>query len=350
MNADPNNTLSSYTDAIMALPDECFLGSLLWFSISAADVNLDDARRELEKAGLSTDGMRRILRPVDAFKKAARDVGHKFPAAVDGVKAEFLVRDAGEDSEQQSKHIILERVVRQGTQRHRIVYEKVGELVFTRGVKKAGIYQDYGVSYRRSTNNLQSPLTPAEDQWLTEALDSFQSRFDHLLHFMDSHAVRSFVREYFARRLSGTLVKESGGVYFVGQKHAAEVAALGRWIKHIGSDFRAVPLLNLEDGRQMIMEAFEDEIVREVERLMDELAKILKDPDRQIEEKTFDAHGLRAAELTEKVAEYNSMLGARADRAAIEISNYSRQVMALGNRIRSSRTTTAKTIPIRRAG
>lgn len=341
--------LSSYTDAIANLPDEAFLGSLLWFSISAADVNLDDARAELEKAGLSTDGMRRILRPVDAFKKASRDVAHKFPASGDGVRAEFLVRDAGEDSEHQSKHIILERVVKHGSKRVRIVYEKVGELMFTRGVKKHGVYQDYGVSYRRSTSALSHPLTPSEDEWLSAQLDTFAARFDHLLHYMDSHAVRSFVREYIAR-LSGTCVKESGGLYFVKQEHAEELAALGSWIKHIGSEFHSLPLLNLEDQRQMIMEAFEDETVKEVERLMGEVAKILSDPDRQIEEKTFDAYGLRAAELSQKVAEYNQMLGARADRATIEIGNYSAQVMQLGGRIRSSRTTQAKTVPIRKAG
>ena len=86
----------------------------------------------------------------------------------------------------------------------------------------------------------------------------------------------------------------------------------------------------------MILEAFEDETIKEVERLSLEVAKILKDPDRKIEERTFDSYSLRAAELSSKVNEYNSMLDARADRAGLEIKTYASQVLALASRIRTT--------------
>jgi len=112
----------------------------------------------------------------------------------------------------------------------------------------------------------------------------------------------------------------------------------------VGSEFHTLPLLNLEDQRQMIMDAFEDETVKEVERLMGELAAILKDPSRTIEEKTFDAYGMKAAELRARVTEYNAMLGARADRADTEIGMYAQQVMALSSRIRQTKTFKAKSV------
>jgi hypothetical protein len=332
------STMSSYTDAISNLPDEAFLGSLLWFSISQADVNLELARDELTKAGLNTGTMRKILRPVDAFKKASRDVGHKFKP-FGGLRSEILVRAVGEDGEQAHRHLILERAENRAGKKRRILYEKVGEVVFTRGVKKDGEYLDYGVECHRTTMNMSTPLTDEEDAWLTARLDEFGDRFDHLLHYMDSHAVRSFVRDYIDS-LSGTCVKESGGLYFIKQEHAAEVAALGVWVRSIGSEFHSLPLLNLADQRQMIMEAFEDETIKEVERLMTEVQKILADPERKIEDKTFDAYGMRAADLSGKVAEYNEMLGARADRASIEISTYAKQVMQLSSRIRTAKSTT----------
>jgi hypothetical protein len=332
---DPS-TMSNYTDAIANLPQEAFLGSLLWFSISQADVNLELARDELTKAGLSTGTMRKILRPVDAFKKASREIGNKFKP-FGGLRSEIMVRPVGEDGEQAHRHLILERAESQAGRKRRVFYEKVGEVVFTRGVKKDGEYLDYGVESRRTTMHLSSPLTRDEDEWLTKGLEQFPDRFDHLLHYMDSHAVRSFVRDYIDS-LSGTCVKESGGLYFIKQQHAEEVAALGNWVRSIGSEFHSLPLLNLADQRQMIMEAFEDETVKEVERLMGEVEKILADPDRKIEEKTFDSYGMRAAELSKRVAEYNDMLGARADRASIEISTYSRQVLALSSRIRDTKT------------
>jgi hypothetical protein len=325
-------TLTNYTDAIAALPSEAFLGSLLWFSISQADVELELARKELEDAGLSTDNLRSVLRPVDAFRKATREFGHKFKE-VDGIRSELMVRPVGEDGEQCYRHLILERAVVKAGQRRRIFYEKVGEVTFTRGVKKDGEYSAYGVESRRTTMHLTSPLTTDEDEWLTSHLDGFEERFNHLITHMDSHAVRTFVRDYIDD-CAGTCVKESGGLYFVGQTRADEIRKLGEWVRGVGSEFHDLPLLNLVEQRQMIMEAFEDETIKEVERLMGEVAKILEDPKRTIEEKTFDTYGLRAAELKKKVDEYHQMLGERADRAEIEIQTYAAQVMTLATRIR----------------
>jgi hypothetical protein len=129
-------------------------------------------------------------------------------------------------------------------------------------------------------------------------------------------------------------VKESGGLYFVKQTHADEVAKLSTWVKSIGSQFHHLPLLNLADQRAMILEAFEDEAVTEIERLMTEVAEILKDPTRVIEEKTFDGYAIKAAELKKKMSEYTDVLGARSERAALEISTYTKQVFKLADRVK----------------
>lgn len=335
--------ISNYTDAIASLPQEAFLGSLLYFSISGADVNLANARRDLTNAGLNIASLRKNLRPVDAFRKATNDFKKRFPETPAGIKSELMVRPVGEDGAQAYRHLVLERTVVQAGKKRRLFYDKVGELTFTRGAKKLGEYEGHGVEAKRMTNHIASPLTLEEDQWLTEKLITFDDRYNHLLAYMDSHAVRTFVREYIYS-LSGICVKGSGGLYFVGQDHAVEIGKLGEWVRGIGSEFHSLPLLNLVDQRDMILEAFEEETIEEVERLMSEVSKILLDPDRQIEEKTFDAYALRAAELAQKIGEYNSMLGARADRAAGEVSMYSQQVMSLMSRIRESKTTKAKVV------
>lgn len=332
--------IEKYTEAIENLPGEAFLGSLLYFSISAADVNLEQARTRLQNAGMDTGTLRKILRPVDAFKKSTREFAHKF-APTGGMRSELMVRPVGEDGEQAHRHLILERAVIQQGKKRRVFYEKVGEIVFTRGEKKRGEYSGYGVESRRTTDHLTQQLTEVEEEWLQKHLDTFQDRFDHLLHYMDSHAVRTFVREYIYN-LQGTCVKESGGLYFVAQEHADEIAKLGEWVRSIGSEFHHLPLLNLADQRDMILQAFEEESVAEVQRLMGEVAKILEDPTRKIESKTFDAYGLAAADLTAKIKEYESMLGARASRASMEVSIYSQQVMQLVGRIRESRTPRTK--------
>lgn len=335
------SAISNYTEAIEQLPQEAFLGSLLFFSISQADVNLANAKRDLTAAGLSTDSLRKNLRPVDAFRKAAKRIEKKFKE-VNGIRSEMMVRSVGEDGAQSYRHIILERAVVQAGKKRRVFYEKVGELTFTRGVKKDGEYEGHGVEVRRTTDNIGA-LTPEEDQWLTEQLATFQDHYDHLLHYMDSHAVRTFVREY-VYNLSGTCVKESGGLYFIKQDHHSEVEKLTEWVKSIGSEFHALPLLNLVEQKEMILEAFEDETIQEVERLMTEIARILSDPDRKIEEKTFDAYADKASNLAAKIDEYNSMLGTKAERAAYEVSIFGQQVLSLATRIKEPKTIQAKTI------
>jgi len=338
------SAVGDYTTAIANLPEEAFLGSLLYFSISQADVNLENAHRDLTAAGLSTDTLRKNLRPVDAFRKASKRFEKKFPVR-GGIRSELMVRPVGEDGEQSFRHLVLERAVVQAGKKRRVFYEKVGEITFTRGIKKDGKYHDHGVECRRTTAHLGEALTDEEDQWLTEQLATFQDHYDHLLHYMDSHAVRTFVREYIYA-LSGTCVKESGGLYFIKQDHATDVAKLADWVRSVGSEFHTLPLLNLAEQKDMILEAFEEETIQEVERLMTEVGKILADQDRQIEEKTFDAYADRAAVLAAKVQEYNAMLGSRADRAAYEISIYGQQVLSLAGRIRESKTTQAKTVKV----
>lgn len=336
--------MAKYTDALDNLPEECFLGSLLFFSICQADVNLDQARQDLVAAGLSTDGLRKNLRPIDAFRKASKRFEHKFKP-VDGIRSELMVRPVGEDGEQSFRHLVLERAVIQAGKKRRVFYEKVGELTFTRGTKKNGEYVDHSVECRRTTGHLPDPLTAEEDQWLTEQLATFADNYDHLLHYMDSHAVRTFVRESIYA-LGGTCVKETGGLYFVRQDNVPNVEKLAQWVRSVQSEFHTLPLLNYAEQRSMISEAFEGETLEEIQRQMDEVAKILGDPSRTIEEKTYDAFAAKAADLAQRIQDYNAMLGERADQAHGHLQMFGQQILALSSRIRQSKTTQAKTLKV----
>lgn len=333
--------LHKYTDAIDEIPEEAFLGSLLFFSISNADVNLNNAHRDLKNLGLSTDHMRQQLRPLDAFAKSSKRFEKKFKPA-NGIRSELLVRRVGEETGPELfRWLVIERSTIEAGVKKQVSYDKVGELRFTKGHREKGEYVGHKVECMRDTDGGpgRDPvlLTAEEDHWLTEQLATFADNYDHLLNYMDSHAVRTFVRE-FIYGLSGVCVKESGGLYFVKQKHADDVSKLQSWVKSVGSEFHSLPLLNLEDQRTMIAQAFEDEAVREVDSLMAEITKILSDPSRKIEEKTFDAYGQRAAELTLKMKEYNEMLNCRTETAETQIQLYGRQMMKLAGRIKTTRT------------
>lgn len=342
--------LTPYTSIVDDLPEATFLGSLIFFSISKADVHLDSAHRHLKNLGLPAELMRQELQPRDAFAKAANRFAKKWQSQ-DGFRSELMVRKVGEErGTELFRYLILERLSVAGAKKKQVFYEKVGELRFDKGHREHGQYVGHGVESLRINvgkdgRPFELPLNEGEDQWLTEQLATFEDNYDHLLHYMDSHAVRTFVRE-FIYRLSGTCVKESGGLYFVAQNNVPDVAKLAKWVESIGSQFHSLPLLNLTDQRDMILNAFEDEAVKEVDRLMGEVTKILSDPGRTIETKTFDAYGLRAADLAKKVGDYNNRLGTRADRAEHSVGIFAQQILQLASRIKPDKSSTATPVVV----
>lgn len=358
MTVTDTTAMKGYTQAIADLPAEAFLGSLVYFTISAADVDLSKARRDLEDAGLDVSLLKSELRPRDAFAKTSRKLGRRFKP-VNSVKSELKVVDTGEDAGQAYRQLILQRVRMVSGEKRVVFYEKVAELTLDKGERKDGEYINDGVQVRRTTTRYlhdtaedgtptstpyEIDLTAEEDEWLTEGLASFADDYDHLLHYLDSHAVRTFVREYIYR-LRGICVKESGGLYFVKQDKVAEAAKLATWVKAIGSEFHTLPLLNLGEQRDMILQAFEEEAIADVGKMMTEVKKILLDPDRKIEEKTYEGYIHKMIDLTSKVKEYDNMLGSRAARAEMEIEIFKAQVEKLGGRIKSASTMRMQTIP-----
>lgn len=325
--------VDTYKTQAQNVSDEAILGQLIWFTISGADVNLNQAKQEVTNLNLSDQTLRTTIRPVDAFKKAANDIEKKFPRHDDGIQSSFLVRSVGQDSETSHRHVILERaIVKQGKKR-KLVYDAVAELVFNRGNKHDdGTYSGYSIDVTRK-NPPGVTFTTQEQEWLDAMVGGLKGRFQHNLTHLDSHAIRTFVREYLYM-LGGICVKPSGGVYFVQQVHKDELNRLWTFVDNIGSSFHMLPLLDLEEQRDMLLEAFEDETIGEVERLSSELSKILSDPNRNIEQKTWDQKAERSAELLAKAQEYSDLLDRKTERTKLELDMFKQQLLQLATRIK----------------
>lgn len=329
------STLNKYANEVaLKVPDEAILGNLVWFSVNQADVPLEKARKDLEALGLSTATLRKRLRPIDAFKKATNSLAKGGILNDDGNESNFLVRQVGQDAETSHRHVVLERVHVKSGKRRRLSFDKVAEIVYTRGTwdkKTNEVINDFlDVNV---TLGAGLELTKREAEWLNNNINAVPERFEHWKTHLDTHAVRTFVREYLYA-LSGVCVRESGGVYFVRQSHAATIGSLAQWVKSIGSDLHALPLLDLVDQRQMLLKAFEEETIAEVERLSAELSKILSNPDRSITEDTFAQYRDKASELIAKADEYSSMLGMKLKRSGTELEMFKMQTLQLASRVK----------------
>lgn len=317
------------------VPSEHLLGNILWFSISDADVNYATAKKELEARNLDTSYLRKRLRPIDAFKKSCRDIDKKFPVRDDGIQSRFMANAVGHDKETSHRHVVLERAYVATGKKRRLVYDTVAEIVFYRGeLNSEGEYTGFRVDIvRKNLDLIGIDLTDQEDAWLTSMLRGLVGRFDHYRTHLDSHAVRSYVRDHLTG-LRATCVKSNGGVYFVQQSHTDTVAAISDWVRSIGSEFHMMPLVDLGDQREMVRAAYEDEVIGEVERLSHEIASVLNEG-RNITESTFDAYNDRVADLMGKHREYSLMLNDKLELAHERIDIFKRQTLTLANRIRT---------------
>lgn len=333
------STIAQYSNAVAEkVPAEAILGNFVWFTINHADVDLEKARTDLTNLGLSTATLRKRLRPIDAFKKAANTLAKANILNDDGTESNFLVRQVGQDEETSHRHVILERVTVRKGKRRRLSYDKVGEIVYTRGTwdKKTNEVVGDGLD-ATITTPAGLDLTQAETDWLENGMNAVPEQFEHWKTHLDSHAVRTYVREYIYL-LGGTCVRDSGGVYFVFQEHAAELEQLAGWVRTIGSGMAITPILDLVNARETLLKAFEEETIAEVERLSGELSKILQDSDRTITESTFEQYRDKASDLFARTDQYSNKLGTKIERCHVELTMFKAQVLQLAGRVKAPKS------------
>lgn len=324
--------IAQYNQAAANVPDEALLGQLVWYTISSTDISYDFALKELQARGLPTSALKPIRR-VDAYRLATKELEHSFPIH-DQVKLNVMVRSVTQDASAVERHVVCERVNSKKGERQRLAYDPSARLVYHRGTKgEDGKLQGDRVEViRHRPPLLEQALTAEQLQWMDDALDGLPDRFRHLSTHLGDHKVRNFVRE----TLKGFLaipVRESGGVYFVAQKKADSLKSLADWVEAMGSRFHSTPLLDLVNQRAMLAQAFEDEAVKEIEQLAKEIDKILDDPNRRVEEETFDSYALQTAQLTKKANEYADLLGIRSEIAHERIQRFQKRTLDLAGRI-----------------
>lgn len=325
-------TIAEYNAAAAAVPEEALLGSLVWYTISEVDINYEAALQELKSRGLDTS-MLKPIRPVDAYRLATKEIEHSFPAR-DGVKLNIMVRSVGHDPDTAYRQIVCERVSTKAGERRRLIYDPSADLIYHRGRRdeQNKVYGDKVEVIHRMPPTLAKDMTEEQRTWLTDRLNALPGRFQHLKTHLGSHKVRNFVRGYLSS-LGAVAVRESGGVYFVHQSRKDQLEDLGSWIHSIGSAFHSTPLLDLVNQRQMLAQAFEEEAIREVEKLTKQIDEILDDQKRRVRESTFDDYALRAAELTAKARDYADMLDIRSEIAHKHIEKFKKKTVELVDRI-----------------
>lgn len=317
-------TLTDYKISVNTLPDEAFLGQLTYFTITESDVNFETAVQLLDDLGLKPYGMRKRIRTVDAYKKATKEVAHKFDRQGDE-RHSILVREVGQDSDTSHRHIVLERAIYKTGQRRKLAYDVVGTVVYDRSEEDVTVTRIDPIGYT---------FRPEERAWLDLHLGGLEDRYKHWCVHLDAHAIRTFVRKYL-EGLSAISVRPNGSLYFVPQTKKDDLELLRLWVAQVGSQFHTVPLIRVDDQKEMLSEAYELDLLTEIGQLSDEITKILAAPDRTITQDTFDRYTEQAATLMARTDEYSDLLETHLTSSSTAAGAFRIQVLKMASRIKT---------------
>lgn len=158
-----------------------------------------------------------------------------------------------------------------------------------------------------------------------KVLNNFQSQKDH----HNAYAMRSLIRRVLDAS-HASVVRPSGGVYFVIRQNTANVMGLEKLASKIqGTSVHSLPLLDDGKQRQMIKEAFEAETVGEIDKAILEIDSLLKGP--EVNSTRFQTIFGNMKNVVEKVESYEDLLEEQAEGAQFRLKLYKAKMRDLLN-------------------
>lgn len=264
------DTIREYLDGITELPEDVLLGRIVMFTVTEEPILRSDVERWFRELGLNPTYLPAENRAVDAFKKATTDVDKTeydiFPGASNSTKGILLTRPVTTDNEMVVRFIVRE--VRD-TKRRRLGHDKAIEAVFYKGQKVGGVVQKG--SERIRLTRINDALEPSEVAEIDKAINLIQDRYTHYYKYLDGQKIRAMIRSYL-KYLNAIEIK--GGVYFIHKNRTEELLRLRELVNKCGGGCRMdqIPIVDLDNERQIIVEAFQREAEEELNTLVKEIA------------------------------------------------------------------------------
>lgn len=260
-----------HVDQFQSLPDDVILGNIVWFSVADGKYDLAELEKWFMELTLNTALLPAETTEWNAFMKATtRSVDAVRPYALprDTVGEFIAVRDVYKDDEVYVRQLIRE--VRDSAHK-RLKIEPVASFKLYRAARRNGRVERG--THRLRTEIFAPALHPGEEAKVRECIDAFQEEFDRLYNFIDGDKARKLVRDYI-EFLNGVMFKS--GVYFVHRTRTEELARLAELVNRMqqGCKFEHFPIPELARLRESVIDAYQEEAVKELEEVVALCAKI----------------------------------------------------------------------------
>ena len=306
-----------------------FLGHLFWYSISEAHAPRGELLSAMEDAGLeerfapgeisARDAFRRVTSSLEVRKVALDAAANGRLFGTERRHANLLVRDVRSGGGAPVRQVVRE------------VVDAVGVALDHRVVAQLELSGD-----RINAFPLSSSLLPEERDLLDRAEDAFAFAKEH----HDAGAVRRVVSCALAE-CSPVGLRASGGVYFVPREREPELRAIGRFIEEmkdrLGEAARrtiamTVPLVDKEEYRDAIAASLDEQVEREANALIREMAEVLRSG-KKITRRRHDDFFARVRALKGSVSEYEALLERDITDAKANLELAQREAVALLTRV-----------------
>lgn len=265
------------------------LGSLCWYAVQArCKVSHDDFAQRLSAEGLDRH-IPAKPRDDDTFLRVTSDIERKrepVPGHED-VFENFLVRKVVHSKGHVVKQIVVEKV---DGENKRLDYRPVVELEF---ITAGGEFVITPMGW---------PVNPRALELAHTARDEYHAWRGSL----PPNSVRTAINNVIVDA-GATLVKPTGGIYFLLGHRLGQLRAMERVLAGIDGAFvHGVPLIDEQDQREMLRQAFIDESIGEMMKLTEEMNELAAG--EKITGKRFTALNAKLEAIKAKAAEYSGIL------------------------------------------
>lgn len=245
-----------------------FLGNVVWYHVPTnLDVKTKDWIGAVKSVGLEEMAPTKP-RAVDAFKRAMSKNGRggKVTLMIDGedVTFKFMSRDSGHNDDMVYRELVVERL---GA--NKLTYGPVVKFSFARSTARMEHVVDDDIL----------DLIPTDVRTEVQLrIDAAYAQYERERYALGDTKVRELMREEIEDRQFGIICKPSGGVYFVFDTYNDRTQKLMQLFEMLGQhglSMHSIPVADVNQQREMIIQAFENGTLGEVEQLMYDMKETL---------------------------------------------------------------------------
>jgi len=260
--------IKQYLDSTGTLPEDALLGYIAFTLGADGEHDRDKLVSEFEHRDLPAHYVPPVSRASDAFKKAIRNAQeHSYPTSAT-TTVRILFREV---SSPNPEEVSLRAIMREerNDAKSRLAYDKVGEVKLYRGPKRNGVRDDSGA---RFAWGLAGNVVDRERTVLTELGAIVKADYERYRSSLEGTRVRALILDFLRSETQSVPMKAS--VHFVPVAHAATLRRFTEAIATLeGCRIDLVPLVDLVDQREHVLEALQQDNEAQLADLLADLRK-----------------------------------------------------------------------------